>query len=192
MTSTESADLVIVEVALNGGTPKSRNANVPRTPAEIATDGLECLEAGAAIVHNHNDEPVLGDVPEHDPAPYLEAWRAILTERPDALLYPTMPSGGPHTKAERRYAHVPALAEAGVLRVGLVGPGSVNIGGRDSQGLPAAVDATYLNTFRDARYMFDVCAKYAGISPEVLSLGRRPQRTGTQVFEALEAQLHGA
>ena len=95
MTSTELADAVIIEAAINGATPKSRNATVPRTPPEIAEDGLRCLEAGAAIVHNHNDEPVVGDAPEHDPAPYLEAWNVILAERPDALLYPTMPSGGP-------------------------------------------------------------------------------------------------
>ncbi len=89
-------------------------------------------------------------------------WRLHdLRDSPDALLYPTMPSGGPHTTTERRYAHVPALAEAGVLRVGLVDPGSVNIGRRDSEGVPAAVDATYLNTFRDARYMFDMCAQYS-------------------------------
>ena len=27
---------LVIEVALNGGTPKARNPNVPRTPAEIA------------------------------------------------------------------------------------------------------------------------------------------------------------
>ena len=123
MTSAELGDAVIIEAAINGATPKSRNAMVPRTPGEVAEDGLSCLEAGAAIVHNHNDEPVVGDAPEHDPAPYIEAWTAILAERPDALLYPTMPSGGPHTTFERRYAHIPALADAGVLRIGLVDPG---------------------------------------------------------------------
>ncbi len=47
---------LIIEAAINGGTPKERNPNVPRTPAEIAEDGLRCLEAGASIIHNHNDE----------------------------------------------------------------------------------------------------------------------------------------
>ena len=160
MTSAELGDAVIIEAAINGATPKSRNAMVPRTPGEVAEDGLSCLEAGAAIVHNHNDEPVVGDAPEHDPAPYIEAWDVILAERPDALLYPTMPSGGPHTTFERRYAHIPALAEAGVLRIGLVDPGSVNVGGRGPDGRPADIEATYLNTFRDARKMFDTCAEH--------------------------------
>ncbi len=152
---------VIIEAAINGGTPKSRNPNVPRTPPEIAADALRCLAAGAAIVHNHNDEPVVGGASGvHAAAPYLEAWRLILAERPDAILYPTMAGGGPHTNIAERYSHIPALAEAGVLRVGLVDPGSVNFGRADADGLPAAVDVTYINTFADARHMFDKCEKH--------------------------------
>ena len=151
---------LIIEAAINGATPKARNPNVPRSPEEIAIDGLACLEAGAAIVHNHNDEPVVGGRDGvHSAATYIAAWRAILAVRPDALLYPTMASGGPHTSIEERYAHIPALAEAGVLRVGLVDPGCVNVGGTDSEGLPAAHDTTYVNTFRDARHMFDTCTE---------------------------------
>ncbi len=150
---------VIIEAAVNGETSKRRNASVPRTPSEIAEDGVRCIDAGAAIVHNHNSDPVLGATVEHDPAPYIEAWRAILAQRPDAILYPTMGSGGPHTTIERRYAHIPALAEAGVLGQGLIDPGSVNLGRRDEEGLPAPVDSVYINTYRDARYMFDTCKR---------------------------------
>lgn len=151
---------LIIEAAINGATPKTRNPNSPRSPEEIAVDGLLCLEAGAAIVHNHNDEPVIGGRDGvHSPLPYIAAWRAILAKRPDALLYPTMASGGPHTSIEERYAHIPALAEAGVLRVGLVDPGCVNVGPSDGDGLPVASDFTYINTFRDARYMFETCER---------------------------------
>ena len=150
---------VIIEAALNGGTPKSRNAHVPRTPAEIAADGIACIDAGAAIVHNHNDEPVVGGATGvHRPEPYIEAWRAILAQRPDALLYPTMAGGGPHTNIEERYGHIPALAAAGVLRVGLVDPGSVNLGPLDADGLPAG-SALYQNTIADARHMFATCER---------------------------------
>ena len=65
---------VIIEAAINGNTPKRSNPHVPRTPAEIAACGLECLDRGAAIVHNHNDEPNVGGPARHDPAPYAEAW----------------------------------------------------------------------------------------------------------------------
>ncbi len=149
---------LIIEAAINGGTPKMRNPHVPRTPAGIAEDALECLEAGAAIVHNHNDEAVIGS-PDgvHSDVPYAEAWRTILAARPDAILYPTMAGGGPHTTVEARYAHIPALSEAGLLRVGVVDPGSLNFGTLDADGRPAAVDVLYQNTYRDARYMFDTC-----------------------------------
>jgi uncharacterized protein (DUF849 family) len=148
---------VIIEAALNGETPKARNASVPRSVREIVEDGLRCLDAGAAIVHNHNDDPVLGTTVSHDAQPYIDAWREILAERPEAILYPTMGSGGPHTTIEQRYSHIPLLAEAGVLGQGLIDPGSVNLGVRDADGLPAPGEAVYLNSYSDARYMFDTC-----------------------------------
>lgn len=155
------AEPVIIEAALNGGTPKHRNANVPRTPEEIAADGLRCIEAGAAIVHNHNDEPVIGGASGlHDPAPYAKAWRAILARRPDAILYPTMASGGCHTNFDERYGHIVALAEAGILRMGLVDPGSVNVGGVGPDGLPLPIDTPYLNSLADARRMFETCLRH--------------------------------
>lgn len=137
---------VIIEAAINGGTPRSRNASVPRTPAEVTTDALRCLEAGAAIVHNHTDDPVLGGSGLHDSQPYLDAWAPILDRRPDALLYPTMAGGGPHTSAEERYQHVIALADSGLLRMGLVDPGSVNLG-----------TMVYENNPAYTRYTMDIC-----------------------------------
>lgn len=149
---------VIIEAAVNGGTPRRRNPNVPRTPAEIAADGLRCLAAGAAIVHNHNDEPVIGGASGfHDPAPYAEAWRTILAEGPDAILYPTMAGGGPHTTFDERYGHIITLAEEGILRMGLVDPGSVNVGGTGPDGLPLPLETPYINTLADARRMFEAC-----------------------------------
>lgn len=151
-------ELLVIEAALNGGTPKLRNPNVPRTPAEIAADAIACIDAGATIVHNHNDEPVLGGPNGvHAAEPYIEAWRAILEARPGAILYPTMAGGGPRTSIEERYAHIPALAEAGVLGMGLVDAGSVNMGPPDAEGIPSATEAVYLNTLRDARHMFEQC-----------------------------------
>lgn len=153
---------VIIEAALNGGTPKRRNPHVPRSPQEIAADGLRCLAAGAAIVHNHNDEPVIGGASGlHDPEPYREAWRAVLAEHPDAILYPTMAGGGPHTTFEERYGHLIALAEDGLLPMGLVDPGSVNVGGLGPDGLPLPIDTPYINTLADARRMFEICERFS-------------------------------
>ncbi len=110
---------VVIEAAINGETPRSRNSNVPRTPGEIAADALRSLDAGASILHNHSGDVLFQSNTRHAVEPYLRAWEPVLAQRPDALFYPTMGGGGPHITCEDRYAHVPALCEAGVLRMGL-------------------------------------------------------------------------
>jgi len=135
---------VVIEAAVNGVTTKERNPRVPRTPAEIAADALACLGAGAAIVHSHNDE--MTPDPARAAALYLEAWRPVVAARPDALFYPTVGFG---TDIEGRYAHVPLLAAAGVLRLGLVDPGSVNLG-----------DIVYVNSAADIEHEVGLCARH--------------------------------
>lgn len=146
---------LIIEAAINGATPQAMNPHVPRSVAEIVADASACIEAGAAIVHHHNDDGLL-DGP-HAAAPYREAWTRIYERHPDAVLYPTMGGGGAYTTIRERYAHVEALADAGVLRMALIDPGSVSLGPLDAEGLPAAIDLVYQNTFADVRYMMDVC-----------------------------------
>jgi uncharacterized protein (DUF849 family) len=101
---------VIVEATLNGSTPKSRNPNVPRTVAEIAADGCAAIDAGATVVHNHNDDPNLGGPARHRAEPYVAAWREILDRHPSVLLYPTMAGGGPGRSVEERNRHQVELA----------------------------------------------------------------------------------
>jgi 3-keto-5-aminohexanoate cleavage enzyme len=137
---------VIVEAAINGNTPKRSNPHVPRTPAEIAACGLECLDRGAAIVHNHNDEPNVGGPARHDPAPYAEAWTEILARRPGAILHPTVRGMSPDAPIEERYSHLDALYDAGLLPMASADPGIVVIG-----------SFVYGNTVADADYMFEWC-----------------------------------
>ncbi len=127
-----------------------RNPHVPRAPEEIAADALRCLEAGAAIVHNHNAEMAVDAARAAEL--YLEAWRPVLRVRPDVLLYPTVGFGA---TIEERYAHVPILAEAGALRVGLVDPGSVNLG-----------DIVYVNSASDIEHEVGLCARHR-LAPSV-------------------------
>ena len=155
---------VVIEAAINGATPQSRNPHSPRSVEEIALDAVRALDAGAAIVHNHNDDNVVHDQPRstagwHDPQPYVDAWREVLSQRPDAILYPTMGSGGPDTEISVRYSHLPALNAAGVLGQGLIDPGCVALGGGDEHGLPNPNDRVYINTYKDARYMFETCQR---------------------------------
>ncbi|MBO4254085.1 3-keto-5-aminohexanoate cleavage protein [Streptomyces griseorubiginosus] len=157
---TNPDNAVIVEVAINGGRPKAANPRVPRTPEEISLDTLACLEAGASIVHNHNDDPNFGGTGRHDAEPYLAAWRPVLAQRPDAILYPTMEGGGTHTTIKTRTAHLEELAAAGVLKMAIVDMGTTNMGGLDERGVPTASDDLFINTNGDAHYMFDLCRRH--------------------------------
>ena len=44
---------VIIEAAMNGVTGRGRNPRVPLSPEEQAKDALECVDAGATVIHTH-------------------------------------------------------------------------------------------------------------------------------------------
>jgi 3-keto-5-aminohexanoate cleavage enzyme len=140
---------VIIEVAMNGATSKERNRHVPQTPGEITIDALACIEAGAAIVHNHIDK---FDITEQEAAErYLEGWRPVVAARPDALLYPTV-----HFGPRVSYEHLIPLAASGLVRLGLTDPGSLNLGGLDDGHLPTG-SFVYTNSFDTIRRALDIC-----------------------------------
>jgi len=136
----------IIEATINGATTKDVNPNVPKSPDEVPADALAALAAGAAIVHAHCD-PMGG--PDDEVAElYLEAFRQVWAERPDALLYPTInpsPDG-------LSFGHLKPMASEG-LRVGLLDPGSVNLGRVDDDGLPTGA-FVYANSFDRIREVF--------------------------------------
>ena len=104
------------------------------TVEAITRDAIACLRAGAAIVHTHAPLGDFGLPPEQAAARYFESYRAILAAEPDALLYPTI--GGGSTMSER-LAHIDILAGAGVLRIGLMDPGSMILGWAGADGAKA-------------------------------------------------------
>ncbi len=143
---------VIIEAAINGVTTRARNPHVPIEPAEVAADTLACVEAGASIIHHHID---LVGVSEADAAErYLQAWRPALRQRPDALIYPTIHVGPP-----RSYEHQVQLAESGLARIGIVDPGSLNLGGTDDEGVPSG-GIVYANSFDTIARAFQICAEH--------------------------------
>jgi uncharacterized protein (DUF849 family) len=117
---------------------------VPFTTAAIAADALRCIEAGAAIVHSHIPDMAVDG--QRAAAAYLDSWRPVLAARPDAIVYPTVGFGA---TVEERFAHVPLLAAAGVIRMSVVDPGSVNLGA-----LP------YVNTPQDVAHQVALCARH--------------------------------
>ena len=114
---------VLIEAAINGGTTRARNPHVPVTPDEIRADAMRCFDAGATIVHAHNDDIRLSGT---DAAgAYLEAWAPLLAERPDVLWYPTLcVAPGARAKLE----HVRLIGEQVPVRMAAVDPGSTNLG----------------------------------------------------------------
>jgi uncharacterized protein (DUF849 family) len=132
----------MLELALNGGTQKSANPNVPKLPAELVADARVCLEAGAAIVHTHIDDAAATG--ERAASRYLEHYAPILAERPDALLYPTV---GYAPTPEESFAHFEVLAARGV-RIGIVDPGCVNL-----------ASFAYVNTPAAIRHMVELCTR---------------------------------
>lgn len=150
---------VVIEAAINGETRPERNPHVPRTPEEIVRDTFLCLDAGATLIHAHNDD--IGATGRAAADLYLAAWKPILAERPDTLWYPTLTAS---PEIQGRLEHVEILAREAGLRIGVVDPGSTNLGAPDADGLPVGV--VYANAYADIRTSFEACARL-GIGPSL-------------------------
>jgi uncharacterized protein (DUF849 family) len=150
---------VVIEAAINGETRPEKNPHVPRTAQAISRDALACLRAGASLIHAHNHDIRLWGREAADA--YLDAWRPVLAERPDALWYPTLTVAPDHTAS---LVHLDLLSQEIGLRIGVVDPGSTNIGGPDAEGLP--VGMVYANGYAEIRAGFELCAK-RGLGPSL-------------------------
>ena len=160
-------DPVILELAVNGATPRSRNRHVPRDPGEIAEVALAGVELGASIVHSHNDEPMFTPDGVHAVEPYLASWRPVLERHPELLMYPTMAAGARGIPVQRRWSHVEELARRGMGGMTLVDPGSVNLGlASDGSVAPGADAGAYANPLSDIGYMFARSAEL-GAAPSI-------------------------
>jgi uncharacterized protein (DUF849 family) len=152
---------VILEVALNGGTSQASNPHVPRKTDELVADALACLDAGAAIVHTHLSEP--GASPERAAELYAEHYAPVLARRPDALFYPTIGAG---SDAQARVRHFALLRERLGLRIGLLDPGSVNLGPADALGVPLPSEFIYANSAATVRAHVEFLARWR-LAPSV-------------------------
>lgn len=158
MPSSESQP-VILEAAINGETRPDKNPNVPRKPEEIVADTFRCLDAGATLIHAHNDD--IRETGRSAADLYLAAWGPILAERPDTLWYPTL-TASPDIR--ETLEHIEILSSEAKLRIGVVDPGSTNLGGPDAEGLPVGV--IYPNAYADIRTSFETCARL-GLGPSL-------------------------
>lgn len=102
------SDRVIIQVALNERIGKAQNPYVPITPEEIARDAIDCVNAGAAIVHFHPRDPATGDNRSSDVALYRRSLAPIRAAT-DAIFYPT---AGYSDSLAADLAHVLELARS--------------------------------------------------------------------------------
>ncbi|MBL7502066.1 3-keto-5-aminohexanoate cleavage protein [Frankia sp. CNm7] len=189
---------MIIEAAINGSVGKAQNPNVPISPEEIAADAIACLDAGAAIIHNHVDTFGPDAVAAER---YLRGWRPVLAARPEALIYPTV---NPGPGGEIGYDHQVPLAESGLLRIAIVDPGSVNLGGRGPDGIPTG-GFVYRNSYDAIAHAFGICREHA-LGPSIAiyepgwlrttlawwDAGRLPQGAMIKLYFSTERGLIGA
>ncbi|HKR90285.1 MAG TPA: 3-keto-5-aminohexanoate cleavage protein, partial [Phenylobacterium sp.] len=134
---------IIIEAAVSGPA-KSRNSKAPVTAAETTRDILACIDAGAAVVHNHLESfNITGPAAAEG---YGAIWRPVLARHPEAILIPTL--AAPHPDDELgAYAHIPG-AMANGASLGPIDPGSVNLSGALPDGQPdPARSAAFVNDY---------------------------------------------
>jgi len=145
---------LIIEVAINGVGGKERNPNIPRKPDEIIVDALQCIDAGANLIHAHNEDINLSGQAAADD--YLAAWKPIISQRPETLWYPTLTASG---NSATSLEHIEIIQRELPLHIAPVDPGSTNIGSLDEHGLP--VGRVYANSYEDIRTAFDFCSRHS-------------------------------
>jgi 3-keto-5-aminohexanoate cleavage enzyme len=169
------SDPALIVCSING-LGLGKKPHTPAMPSEIATEALACIAAGAAIIHNHVDRVNVSG--EESAARYVEGWRPVLAERPDALFYPTVNWDASGTIV---YDHLAPLAASGLCRIGLNDVGSVNVG-EVRDGLPAG-GRVYTNSFDETAERFQLCGRL-GLGAAVQILEASALRTVVRWWKA--------
>ena len=155
---------VILEVAVNVSATKKVNPTAPETPAEIAQQAIECLDAGATIVHAHTNKPM--EDPVAAAQVYIEAFEPVRKKYPHAILYPTgnfdpavYHKNRRPWRPEIQSGHQRPLAEAGLANMVLLDTGVCPISVINEKGLPGPADKFWWYGFwpGDTEITLDVC-----------------------------------
>lgn len=127
---------VIVECAINGARRPGRNPHLPIAVGDLVDVSLRAFDAGAAVVHQHDDFAAMRTRDAQGMAELsAEVYRGVLAMRHDALLYPTANfAAGPGGVA--MWEHHELLAAQGLLRIAVFDPGAVSLAKADRDGVP--------------------------------------------------------
>ena len=155
---------VILECAINGSTTKARNPVAPETVEEHTAEIIQCLDAGATIIHSHSNRP--NPDPKVAARFYMESFRPVWKKHPHAILYATAnfdPKEYNRTRTvwsgEVQCGHHRLLAEAGLANMVLLDTGVAPVAAFDEQGVPGPDSGFFWYGFwpEDVRYMLKVC-----------------------------------
>ncbi len=113
----------LIEVALNGAWTRKYQPKIPVTAKEIVKDGVDCIKAGAAVIHAHTLDP---DSRQNGDVDNCAAFIDGIRSQVDAIVYPTIV--GKPDPADPAWLWRPTveLARRGILEWGVLDPGSVN------------------------------------------------------------------
>ncbi len=155
---------VILECAINGSVTKDKNPNAPGTIAEHTTEVINCLDAGATIIHMHSNQP--NEDVKLAAQPYKDIYGPVWKKHPNAILYATANFDPVVYNKERRAwpgkvqcGHQRILAEEGVVNMVLFDTGVVSIGVYDKEGVPGPDSGFWWYGFwpDDVRYIMQTC-----------------------------------
>jgi uncharacterized protein (DUF849 family) len=156
------ADKVIITCAVTGGAhvPTMSDA-LPVTPAEIARQGLDAVDAGAAILHLHARQPDNG-MPTGDPEIFAQ-FLPVLKQRTDAVLNLTTGGSATMPVAERLLAATRFHPEMCSLNMGSINFAFFDAARRikewkydwEEDYVVNSDDYIFRNTFRDIAYILE-------------------------------------
>ncbi|HLG88842.1 MAG TPA: 3-keto-5-aminohexanoate cleavage protein [Alphaproteobacteria bacterium] len=146
---------LIIEAAINGSTKKARNPHTPTTPDEIAANALDCVAAGAAVIHSHIEDYTTNGAAAAER--YLQGYRKVIAQRPDAILCPTACMGA---TMEERWRHTEIMAESGLIRMSVLDPGSVNSANSGENGLPGSRRHVYAVSIDEIEYILGILGRH--------------------------------
>ena len=157
---------VILEVAINGGTTRAKNKNVPVTPQEIGAEAIRIFDAGGTIVHAHSQQPSKNV--QEAARVYIEAFKPVRKKHPYAIIYPTANFDSKVYNEIRsvwpgkiQSGHYRAIAEAGLANMVLFDTGVSPMSAYGEDGLPGPSNAFFWYGFwpDDIKIVHDVCAE---------------------------------
>ena len=165
---------VIITCAVTGGihTPTMSEA-LPVTPEQIATQAIDAVNAGAAIIHLHARHPETG-APSSDPDVFMQFLPRI-KEATDGVINITTGGGLKMTVEQRLAAPMRVKPEMCSLNLGSMNFALYPMASRydswqhdwEKDFLLSSDDFIFRNTFKDIRYITETLGKRHGVRFEL-------------------------